>query len=84
MRVEKKYFCEFCGSEFDTPDECKKHENESHCPDLSTAENEKIAEELDYLSDCAYGYRIDDTVLGYPLQYFENLLNEAARRLRIK
>lgn len=80
MRKVEKYYCELCGEVFDTAEECKKHER-THCTNWEEADNKKIAEELRHLSDDAYNYRINGTVLGYFVSDFSNLMDEAAKRL---
>lgn len=80
MRKIEKYYCDLCDEEFDTEEECEAHEAK-HCTDWEKADNKKIAEELRWISDTAYDYRFDDTVLGYFLSDFEALMDEAAKRL---
>ena len=74
------YECEFCGESFDTEEECKKHEK-SHVRDYSEVSNAEIADTLNYLREFAYYYRIGNKVMGMPINSFENLMDEAARRL---
>lgn len=74
------YECEFCGESFDTEEECEEHE-ESHVRDYSEVSNAEITEELNYLREFAYYYRIGNKVMGMPIDGFKNLMDEAARRL---
>ena len=75
------YTCDFCEMEFDTEEECKEHEK-SHVRDYSEVSNAEIVEELNYLREFAYYYRIGNKVMGMPIDNFKNLMDEAARRLR--
>lgn len=74
------YKCEFCGESFDTEEECKEHEK-SHVRDYSEVSNAEITEELNYLREFAYYYRIGNKVMGMPIDSFKNLMDEVARRL---
>lgn len=81
MNKREIYTCEFCGKEFTSPEECEEHEK-SHENDYSETSNETIAEDLEYLSETAYGYRWGNLVMGMPLKSFERLMAEAAWRLK--
>lgn len=74
------YECEFCGKSFDTEEECEEHEK-SHEIDYSEVSNAEIIEELNYLREFAYYYRIGNKVMGMPINSFKNLMDEVARRL---
>lgn len=80
MRRIEKYYCDLCGEAFDTAEECEKHER-THYTNWGEDDNEKIAEELRHLSNDAYNYRINGTVLGYFASDFSYLMDEAAKRL---
>lgn len=75
------YECEFCGESFDTEEECEEHE-ESHIEDFSKKSNKEISDRLFLLYSFGRKYRIGNTVLGIPINSFESLMNEAAKRLR--
>ena len=81
MNKKTCYECEFCGKSFDTEAECEEHEKKSHVRDYSEVSNAEITEELNYLREFAYYYRIGKKVMGMPINSFENLMDEAARRL---
>lgn len=80
MNKKTCYECEFCRKSFDTEEECEEHEK-SHIRDYSEASNAEIIEELNYLDSVAYSYRFGNKVMGMPIESFENLMDEAARRL---
>lgn len=80
MRRVKKYYCDLCGKEFDTEEECEKHER-THYTNWGEAGNNKIIEELRCLSESIYDYRVNGTVLGYFVSDLSNLMYEAAKRL---
>lgn len=81
MNKKTYYECEFCGKSFDTEEECEEHEK-SHERDYSEVSNAEITEELNYLREFAYYYRIGNKVMGMPIDSFKNLMDEAAKRLR--
>lgn len=83
MNKKTCYECGFCGELFDTEEECKVHEK-SHVRDYLKVSNAEIAEELNYLREFAYDFRICDKVMGMPIDSFKNLMREAARRLNEK
>lgn len=74
------YVCEHCGKKFDDRDECIEHEKK-HIETFEDASNYKLASALEGIASRAEGYRFGETVLGIPLETFENALNEAAKRL---
>lgn len=75
------YTCKYCDKEFMNETECAEHED-SHIKKYDDASNEEIAKELESLSDSAYGWHMNDMVIGIPVSNFENLLDVAAKRLR--
>lgn len=79
--VSEIYQCEFCSLTFESEADCKCHEK-THICNYKHASNKTIADALCALSNSAYGYRIDSTVMGIPISNFEDLLNEAAKRLK--
>lgn len=81
MNKKTWYECEFCGVSFDTEEECEEHEK-PHVKIYSGSSNEEIAKELDALGTAAYFYRFGSKVMGRPAGSFENLMGEAAKRLR--
>lgn len=81
MKKKTCYECEYCGLEFDNEADCEEHEK-THIEDYSLVSNKEIAEKLNYLDAVAYSYRFGNEVMGMPIESFENLMNEAARRLR--
>lgn len=48
---------------------------------LPSADTNEIIRELKWLSDHAYGYHVGNLVVGIPVSNFENLMDEAAKRL---
>lgn len=81
MNKKTCYECEFCGKSFDTEEECEEHEK-SHEIDYSEVSNAEIIEELNYLREFVYYYRIGNKVMGMPINSFKNLMDEAAKRVR--
>lgn len=81
MYKETTFVCEHCGKEFNSEQECRKHE-ESHTEDFTYSTNEEIAERLSHFAEWSSNYRIGNEVLGMPIESFDNLMGEAARRLR--
>lgn len=81
MRKVEKYYCDLCDEAFDTEEECREHEAK-HYTNWKDADNNRIAEELRHLSDCAYSYRANGMVLGYFVSDFRYLMDEVAKRLR--
>lgn len=81
MYKETTFVCEHCGKEFNSEQECRKHE-ESHIEDFTYNTNEEIAERLSHFAEWSSHYRIGNEVLGMPIESFCNLMKEAARRLR--
>ena len=78
--ISETYECEFCGLAFGTEAECECHEK-THLCDYKHMSNKMIADALYNLSKCAYIYRMGSTVMGVPISNFQNLLDEAAKRL---
>ena len=74
------YRCEYCGKEFDTYDECLKHE-ESHEICFADATNKQLISALRELAQAANAYRIGKRVMGMPIHSFTSLMCEAADRL---
>lgn len=81
MNKKAVFVCEYCGLEFDNEAGCKEHEK-THVKNYSFVSNKEIAKELDYLGAVAYSYRFGNKVMGMPIESFENLMGEAAKRLR--
>ena len=81
MNKKMVFACEYCGLEFDNEADCEEHEK-THIEDYSESSNEDVTKELDRLSLIAYGYRIGNSVMGMPITEFENLMDEAAKRVR--
>ena len=52
--------------------------------DYRQADTNEIIRELKWLSDHAYGYHVGNLVVGIPVSNFENLMDEAAKRLEGK
>lgn len=75
------YRCEYCDEEFTSEEECKEHE-ETHIIDYDQKSNQELADELDQLSYCAYGYHINNCVMGMPVSNFKSLMSTAAKRLQ--
>lgn len=81
MNKKTVFVCEYCGLEFDNEADCKEHE-ETHIEDFSKKSNKEISDRLFLLYSFGRKYRIGNTVLGMPINSFESLMNEAAKRLR--
>ena len=77
------YECKYCGKDFAIWGECEEHEK-SHLRDYRQADTNEIIRELKWLSDHAYGYHVGNLVGGIPVSNFENLMDEAAKRLEGK
>ena len=77
------YECKYCGKDFAIWDECEEHEK-SHLRDYHQADTNEIIRELKWLGDHAYGYHVGNMVVGIPASNFENLMDEAAKRLEGK
>lgn len=80
MRRIEKYYCELCGENFDTEEECREHER-THYTNWEEVDNSKIAEYLRNLSDSVFDYRANGTVLGYFVSDLSALMDEAEKRL---
>ena len=74
------YECKYCGKDFAIWNECEEHEK-SHLRDYRQADTNEIIRGLKWLSDHAYGYHVGNLVVGIPVSNFENLMDEAAKRL---
>lgn len=74
------YECKYCGKEYSNYDECERHEK-SHVLIFDNTNTKEIAQKLRELGESAYGYHIGNMVMGMPVRSFENLMDEAARRL---
>lgn len=73
--------CKYCDKEFQSYEACDEHE-ETHMESYEDADNATIADMLKELSDKAWGYHIDEMVLGMPIRNFKSLMTEAAERLK--
>lgn len=80
MNKKTMFFCEYCGRKFDNEADCEEHE-ETHIEDFSRKSNKEISDRLFLLYSFGGNYHIGNTVLGMPINSFENLMREAARRL---
>ena len=74
------YECKYCGKEYSDYDECEEHEK-MHNSSFDNADTKEIAQKLRELGESAYGYHIGNMVIGMSVRSFENLMDEAARRL---
>ena len=74
------YTCKYCGKEYSDYEECREHED-GHISDYSDIDTKEIAQKLREVGEAAYGYHIGDMVMGMPVRNFENLMDEAAKRL---
>ena len=81
MRKTTVYTCEFCGKEFDNTYECGLCED-SHVESYESSSNEELIEMIDYLGRSAYGYRINNSVMGMHINSFYNLMREVVKRLK--
>lgn len=81
MNKKTVFICDYCGLEFDKEADCNKHE-ETHIEDFSKKSNKEISDRLFLLYTFGGNYRIGNTVMGMPINSFESLMNEAAKRLR--
>lgn len=74
------YECKYCGKEYSDYDEYEEHEK-MHNSSFDNADTKEIAQKLRELGESAYGYHIGNMVMGMSVRSFENLMDEAARRL---
>lgn len=81
MNKKTVFVCEYCGHEFENEANCEEHEK-THIMDYSLVSNKEIAKDLDVLGAVAYSYRFGNKVMGMKIESFENLMGEAAERLR--
>lgn len=81
MNKKTVFVCEYCGLVFDKKADCEKHE-EIHIEDFSKKSNKEISDRLYHLYSFGEKYRIGNKVLGMPITNFENLMCEAAKRMR--
>ena len=81
MQSVKRYRCDYCGKEFMCKEVCEEHEL-SHISAYGNLTNEQLANKIEELSSLALSHHIFNTVLGMPMGSFQNLVEEAASRLR--
>ena len=81
MQSVKYYKCDYCGEEFMSKEACKEHEL-SHMDTYGNLTNEQLANKIEELSSLALSHHLFNTVLGMPVGSFQNLVEEAANRLR--
>lgn len=81
MQSVKHYKCDYCGKEFICKEVCEEHEL-SHINTYANLTNEQLANKIEELSSLALSHHIFNTVLGMPVGSFQNLVEEAASRLR--
>lgn len=74
------YTCKYCGKEYSDYEECREHE-EGHISDYDDIDTKEIAQKLREVGKAAYGYHVGNMVMGMPVRNFENLMDEAAKRL---
>ena len=74
------YTCKYCGKEYSDYEECREHEG-AHISDYDDIDTKEIAQKLREVGKAAYCYHIGYMVLGMPARNFENLMDEAAKRL---
>lgn len=81
MQSVKRYKCDYCGKEFMCKEVCEEHEL-THISTYGNLTNEQLANKIEELSSLALSHNIFNTVLGMPMGSFQNLVEEAANRLR--
>ena len=81
MNKKTVFACEYCWLEFDNEADCNEHE-EIHIEDFSKKSNEEISDRLYHLYSFGYEYSCGNKVMGMPIDSFNSLMREAAKRLR--
>lgn len=81
MQSVKRYKCDYCGKEFMCKEVCEEHEL-THISTYGNLTNEQLANKIEELSSLAPSHNIFNTVFGMPVGSFQNLVEEAASRLR--
>lgn len=81
MQSVKYYKCDYCDEEFRSKEACEEHEL-SHIDTYGNPTNEQLANRIEELSSLALSHHLFNTVLGMPMGSFQNLVEEAANRLR--
>lgn len=74
------YECKYCGREYGDWEVCHRCEK-SHIKKYSDADIEEVVSDLIRVGERAHEYHIGGQVLGMPVVSFENLINEAVKRL---
>lgn len=82
-RTIEIYICEFCGKEFNDREGCYEHER-THIETFTDFSDAELTARLEAIADNAHHYRIGKTVLGMPIETFENLLKETIRRIECR
>ena len=75
------YYCDYCGKEFGCEADCLEHEK-AHVAYYSHFSNKELSNVLENLSNHACEFHMFGEVAGMPLHSFENLMNEAAKRIK--
>ena len=83
MNERTMYFCSYCGMEFYNKKACLVHE-EKHIEYNEQCSNETLSNELRNLANRACDYRVHGKVVGIPLYLFQDIMNEAAKRIADK
>ena len=82
-RTIEIYTCEFCGKEFNDREGCYEHER-THIETFTDFSDAELTARLEAIADNAHHYRIGETLLGMPIETFENLLKETIRSIECR
>lgn len=75
------YYCDYCGEKFDCEADCLEHE-ESHVTYYYYMSDKELSNVLEDLSNRACELHTFGRIAGMPLHSFENLMEEAAKRIK--
>lgn len=75
------YECEICWKEFDSEEECKEHED-AHIQSFCRSTNKEVSDALFILANSIRDSVIGKNCFGWHRESIDDLLKEAARRLR--